>query len=228
MLISKAPCVKFSFVLVNVMFVCHHIIEASAKDFQPVNRHFTAEGSEPRPDLECVVGVHSASTSELYRVRCDQAWNITIKYGRKQASDFLAKKYISEHDRRLRIIKFGIEGSGIKYNAHAYWKNWTRPIANWVCGYHPISATIIFDCIPENQAPPWWKTPLMGPAFPTGHKPAPKEMRKPGCNGGVCYCNKENYCNDRHQYTDPEEECPQYLDHHKWDLRCQKQMKTEL
>ena len=39
----------------------------------------------------------------------------------------------------------------------------------------------------------------MGPAFPTGHKPAPKEMRKPGCNGGVCYCNKENYCNDRHK-----------------------------
>ena len=54
----------------------------------------------------------------------------------------------------------------------------------------------------------------MGPAFPTGHKPAPKvggiicctifknkyffkEMRRPGCNGGVCYCNKEDYCNDK-------------------------------
>ena len=23
-------------------------------------------------------------------------------------------------------------------------------------------------------------------------------MRKPGCNGGVCFCNTENYCNDRH------------------------------
>ena len=33
--------------------------------------------------------------------------------------------------------------------------------------------------------------------LPAGHKPAPKEMRQPGCNGGVCYCNKENYCNDK-------------------------------
>ena len=64
----------------------------------------------------------------------------------------------------------------------------------------------------QNQAPGWWREPLMGPAFPTGHKPAPKvgriffshtyfalfvkEMRRPGCNGGVCYCNKEDYCND--------------------------------
>ena len=37
----------------------------------------------------------------------------------------------------------------------------------------------------QREAPPWWKVPLLGPAFPTGHKPAPKEMRKPGCNGGV-------------------------------------------
>ena len=37
--------------------------------------------------------------------------------------------------------------------------------------------------------------------LPAGHKPAPKEMRQPGCNGGVCYCNKENYCNDRHQVS---------------------------
>ena len=26
----------------------------------------------------------------------------------------------------------------------------------------------------QNQAPGWWREPLMGPAFPTGHKPAPK------------------------------------------------------
>ena len=26
----------------------------------------------------------------------------------------------------------------------------------------------------QNQAPSWWRDPLMGPAFPTGHKPAPK------------------------------------------------------
>ena len=22
-------------------------------------------------------------------------------------------------------------------------------------------------------------------------------MRRPGCNGGVCYCNKDDYCNDK-------------------------------
>ena len=68
----------------------------------------------------------------------------------------------------------------------------------------------------------------MGPGFPTGHKPAPKEMRKPGCNGGVCYCNKENYCNDRHGFSSEDDECPKDLEHHKWDLRCKKQLKSEL
>ena len=29
----------------------------------------------------------------------------------------------------------------------------------------------------QNQAPGWWRDPLMGPAFPTGHKPAPKVSR---------------------------------------------------
>ena len=61
-----------------------------------------------------------------------------------------------------------------------------------------ISLSKILNASPlQTQAPPWWKEPLLGPAFPTGHKPAPKEMRMPGCNGGVCYCNKDNYCNDR-------------------------------
>ena len=143
------------------------------------------------------------------------------------------------------VLRFGVQGSGIKYNAHSYWKNWTAPVSNWVCGYYPILATVIFDCIPEvyvfnqtiknnnqyifqNQAPTWWKTPLMGPGFPTGHKPAPKEMRKPGCNGGVCYCNDKNYCNDRHTWTSEDEDCPDEYEHHKWDLRCKKQPKTEL
>merc|ERR1719433_736369 len=81
-------------------------------------------------------------------------------------------------------------------------------------------ATVIFDCIPENQAPSWWKTPLMGPSFPTGHKPAPKEMRRPGCNGGVCYCNTENYCNDRHKAVQGLDECPSEQPHSKWDRRC--------
>jgi len=194
---------------------------------QPVNRYFSAASDDPQPDLECLVGVDSASTSEMYKVKCTDAWNISVKYDRKKANSLAAGRLISEHDRRLRTIRFGIQGSGIKYNAHAYWQNWTGPINNWVCGYYPMLATVIFDCIPENQAPSWWKTPLMGPSFPTGHKPAPKEMRKPGCNGGVCYCNKENYCNDRHSYLTESKECPEELEHHKWDVRCKKKDKSD-
>merc|ERR1712215_387162 len=124
----------------------------------PVNRYFSAEAELPQPDLECLVGVHSASTSELYRVRCTQAWNISVQYDRKTANSFASANYISEHDRRLRTIKFGIQGSGLKYNAWSYWSNWT----------HPVSTMVIYDCIPENHAPSWWKIPLLGPAFPTG------------------------------------------------------------
>jgi hypothetical protein len=87
--------------------------------------------------------------------------------------------------------------------------------------YFTINTTSLF----QNQAPTWWKTPLMGPSFPTGHKPAPKEMRKPGCNGGVCYCNTGNYCNDRHKYTSEDGHCPEELEHHKWDVRCKKKSK---
>ena len=47
------------------------------------------------------------------------------------------------------------------------------------------------------QAPGWWKTPLMGPAFSSGMVGAVKEPKSPGCNGGVCYCNDKNFCNDR-------------------------------
>ena len=35
------------------------------------------------------------------------------------------------------------------------------------------------------QAPGWWKTPLMGPAFSSGMVGAVKEPKSPGCNGGV-------------------------------------------
>ena len=134
----------------------------------PVNRYFTAENPEPQPDLECVVGVHSAAASEMYRVKCTDAWNISVKYDRKKANSLAADRHISEHDRRLRTIRlaaasflttlatilcrFGIQGSGIKYNAHAYWKNWTGPISNWVCGYTPMLGMIVLDCIPEVSA----------------------------------------------------------------------------
>ena len=103
-----------------------------------------------------------------------------------------------------------------------------------MCAYQPISNTVIYDCIPENQAPSWWKTPLMGPAFSSGMVGAVKEPKSPGCNGGVCYCNSENYCNDRcglffglffptffdRHNTVMETECPDYLEHFRTDVRC--------
>ena len=35
---------------------------------QPVNRYFSAEGPHLQPDLKCLVGMDSASVSELYKV----------------------------------------------------------------------------------------------------------------------------------------------------------------
>ena len=46
------------------------------------------------------------------------------------------------------IFRFGIQGSGIKYNAYALWANWTD-VTNWVCSYIPITSVLIYDCIPE-------------------------------------------------------------------------------
>ena len=46
-------------------------------------------------------------------------------------------------------FRFGIQGSGLKFEAVHYWANWTAPVTNWVCGYYPIINTVIFDCIPE-------------------------------------------------------------------------------
>ena len=36
----------------------------------------------------------------------------------------------------------------------------------------------------QSNAPVWFKTPIPGPA------PGP-HMRRPGCNGAVCYCNDQ-------------------------------------
>ena len=47
------------------------------------------------------------------------------------------------------LPRFGIQGSGLKFEAKHYWRNWTAPVNNWVCGYYPITSTVIFDCIPE-------------------------------------------------------------------------------
>ena len=59
----------------------------------------------------------------------------------------------------------------------------------------------------------------MGPAFSSGMIGAAKAGKMPGCNGGVCYCNDDNFCNDRNDIT-KDTECPDHLDHKKWDLRC--------
>ena len=48
--------------------------------------------------------------------------------------------------------------------------------------------SLVLDVLFQNQAPVWYKAEVSGPA------PGPYK-RKPGCNGGVCYCNKEDYCN---------------------------------
>ena len=149
-----------------------------------------------RPELECLVGVDSADTSEIYKVNCNDAWNISVKLDKKKANTLFADNYISDQDRIRRTVRFGIQGSGIKFEAKHQWKRWGE-VNNWVCSYQPILNTVIYDCLPENQAPGWWKKPLMGPAFSSGMVGAVKEPKSPGCNGGVCYCNDENFCNDR-------------------------------
>ena len=58
-----------------------------------------------RPDLECLVGVDSADTSELYRVNCNNAWNISVKLDKKKANIMFAENYISDQDRIRRIVR---------------------------------------------------------------------------------------------------------------------------
>ena len=189
-----------------------------------------------RPNLECLVGVDSADTSELYKVNCNNAWNISVKLDKKKANALFAENYISDQDRIRRIVRFGIQGSGIKFEAKHQWKRWGN-VDNWVCAYQPILNTVIYDCIPENQAPNWWKKALMGPAFSSGMVGAVKEPKSPGCNGGVCYCNDKDFCNDRYDSDDDEvaekhekffrtgavegmDDCPDYLESFRLDVRC--------
>ena len=40
------------------------------------------------------------------------------------------------------------------------------------------------------MAPEWFKTAIQGPAYG-------QHLRRPGCNGGVCYCNDRDFCNDK-------------------------------
>ena len=68
---------------------------------------FTVENPTPRPDLECLVGVDSAATYELYMVKCTEAWNISVKIDQKKANSIFAGNHISDQDRIRRIIRWG-------------------------------------------------------------------------------------------------------------------------
>ena len=46
--------------------------------------------------MECLVGVDSADTSELYKVNCNDAWNISVKLDKKKANTLFAENYISD------------------------------------------------------------------------------------------------------------------------------------
>jgi len=194
----------------------------AVEEYLPVNRHFTAASPDPQPDLECQIGVNSMAVTELYKVRCVDAWNLSVIIDQKTSNALYAGKHISDQDRIRKTIRFGIVGSGIRYNAKQHWANWTRPVENWVCGYTPILGLVIYDCLPDYAVPEFWRRPLMGPAFPSGFEL--KASRPPGCNGGVCYCNHYNYCNDRHNVTIDDDYCPAELPphHREIDTRCKK------
>ena len=78
------------------------------KAYEPVNRLFTAESDVPRPDLECVVGVDSMAVSELYRVKCTDAWNISVEIDQKKANMWFADNHISDQDRIRRTVRYCI------------------------------------------------------------------------------------------------------------------------
>ena len=73
--------------------------------YEPVNRYFTAESPVARPDMECVVGVDSMAVSELYRVKCTDAWNISVKIDQKKANMWFADNHISDQDRIRRTVR---------------------------------------------------------------------------------------------------------------------------
>ena len=73
--------------------------------YEPVNRFFTAESPVPRPDLECMVGVDSMAVSELYRVKCTEAWNISVQIDQKKANLWYADNHISDQDRIRRTVR---------------------------------------------------------------------------------------------------------------------------
>jgi len=211
--------------------------QAQASDlYQPVNKYFTAASPEPRPDLECLVrkksarclrmifptegglksfspqvGLKSMVMDALYKVNCNDAWNISIELDQAKANELSSAGYWSDQDRIRKTIRFGIKGSGLTYEAKFNWANWTQPVKNWVCGYEPYLGVVIYDCIPEDKVPLWWDDSYLGPKFDDGVPGMVKIPRPPGCNGGVCYCNHYDYCNDRGNNTIFDFECPEEI-----------------
>jgi len=159
-----------SFTLAGSLLVGAH----AQQKVLPVNRLFTVDAGEPTPDLKCVVGFHSIEEEVTWRMNCSEAHTKEMVLSKDLRK---ALKWVPGR----RILKFGSQSNG---------KPWPGNVTSWVCATIPMSGTVTYDCIPENQSPSWYKKALQGPA--KGNK-----GRQVGCNGMVCYCNNADYCNQK-------------------------------
>lgn len=146
---------------------------------QPVNRMISVGAGHPTPNIACLIGFHSIDSEDFFRVNCSDAHKIEIpvSYQRRKELQWNKKK---------KTIRFGCRDDN---------SPWPYPVKSWVCHSFPEKGTVTYNCIPENEAPDWFKKPIPGPA------PGPYQ-RRPGCNGFVCYCNHKNYCNDKERVDD--------------------------
>lgn len=139
---------------------------------EPINRMFSVDAGKPTPDLKCVVGFLSIENNDIFRVNCSEAHEIEIEISKD------IRKNLKWAPGR-RTLRMGSQPDG---------SPWPGPVSSWVCATKPMMGTVTFNCVPENQAPDWYKMEVNGPA-PGLHK------RIPGCNGAVCFCNNADYCN---------------------------------
>jgi len=155
-----------------------HLSLPNAISIEPYNQLFDVDAGEPTPDLACMVGFHSIDQDFKTRVNCSEAHTIEIpvSYGDRKS---LEKKGLWL--KKKKTIRFGTQEDNTM---------WPDPVTSWVCSSEPRAGTVTYNCLPENQAPAWYKTPILGPA------PGPYG-RKPGCNGGMCYCNNLDFCNQK-------------------------------
>jgi len=174
--------------LLSFTLACSLLVGAYAQQkVLPVNRLFTVDAGEPTPDLKCVVGFHSIEEEVTWRMNCSEAHTKEMVLSKDLRK---ALKWVPGR----RILKFGSQSNG---------KPWPGNVTSWVCATIPMSGTVTYDCIPENHAPTWWRSVLRGPALGL-------HMRKPGCNGGTCYCNQRDLCNEKAPYFNVMEDgsCP--------------------